>query len=107
MEQDRSDHSTIAPAAPRQRVRSPEVFLRAVEILKAKHHVSDSLAYAMLVHDGGCAGKTVREIATALIAESSTPAKPGRKRANHPGIGSGPVQIGASPHLDLVPGGRA
>ncbi len=70
MEQDRSDHSTITHVAPSHRVRSPEVFHRAVEILKARHHVSDSAALDMLVQEAMGAGKRVRDIATALVAQS-------------------------------------
>ncbi len=70
MEQDPSDKSTVTPGAPLQRERSNDVFHRAIEILRTKHHVSESLAYEMLVQDAAHARTTVRASAAALIAHS-------------------------------------
>ncbi len=66
----RSDQATATPTAPRPPERRPDVFHRAVEILRAKHHVSESLAYEMLVRGSMQAQTTVRETATKIIAQS-------------------------------------
>ena len=67
---ERSDNFAGTPATPCPPQRSPDVFYRAVAILRARHHVSESLAYAMLVQDAAHAATTVRQSALELIAES-------------------------------------
>ncbi len=67
---DRSDDIARTTATPCPTQRTPDVVHCAIEILKARHHVSDSLASAMLVQDAAHAKTTVRETALELIAES-------------------------------------
>lgn len=50
--------------------RGPQVFHRAVEVLKAKHHLSDSDAYTMLVQASVESGTSVREAARDIIRAS-------------------------------------
>ena len=54
--------------APRQ---STAVFHRAATVLMAKHHVTEYVAFHMLVDGAGDSGRTVRETARAIITESS------------------------------------
>ncbi len=67
------DHSTVsspvASGTPKAE-RGPEVFQRAVQLIKTKHHVDDSSAYAMLVQRAVTSGTTVREAAITLIRAS-------------------------------------
>ena len=67
-----TDRTKPQPPLPRPvpPERRPDVFHRAVEILRAKHHVSESLAYEMLVRGSMQAQTTVRETATKIIAQS-------------------------------------
>ncbi|MET0998480.1 MAG: ANTAR domain-containing protein [Marmoricola sp.] len=66
------DQSTpaVVGVAPVTSARGPEVFHRAVEVLKTKHHVDDAAAYSMLVQASVEAGTSVREAARAIIRAS-------------------------------------
>jgi AmiR/NasT family two-component response regulator len=66
-QQDRLTATSSLAIVPRTDARGPEVFHRAVEVLKAKHHVSNAAAYAMLVQGAVTSGTTVREAATAVL----------------------------------------
>jgi hypothetical protein len=50
---------------------SPAVFHRAAAVLMAKHHVTEYVAFRMLVDRSVDSGRTVRETARAIIMESA------------------------------------
>jgi hypothetical protein len=50
---------------------SPAVFHRAATVLMAKHHITERVAFHMLVDCSVDSGRTVRETAQAIIMESA------------------------------------
>ena len=61
----------LPPTVRRAPGQSPAVFHRAATLLMAKHHVTEVVAFHMLVDEAVDSGRTVRETARAVIMESS------------------------------------
>jgi len=47
------------------------VFYRAAEVLQSQHGVDEMAAYEMMVNEAAAAGTSVREVAHALVNDSS------------------------------------
>ena len=65
--------TATAPSPTPASERGSGVFYRASQVLQAQYGVEEMDAYEMMVNEAATAGTSVREVAHALLNNSSTP----------------------------------